>query len=343
MTSAPTTPKKSQMPLRPGSPVVSRSVSPSEREFITSILPNWQEGQALPSNWRDLVATAKQIAIENATNARKIPLPIDPTTPPQVLKTLPIESLSPDLQREYRAQFDELGEALQGFAAQAQAEHAQNEAAKQLTSGITNPVVAAAVQHAAGPTIDVADEPTPEKEDPRQPGPQQEVTKSGRPLPPWLIITDADRDQYVVSATTGAPFTKRGSLLNRRVDILFRSMTREELNAIDEYVTSQRKLKTDAELSDEVLSFQAMFQIAMLTFKAPGATNYQAPKSLEAFAAVAGNSLPEMATWFRVSVAGNQTFWRALNTAANRFSQFLDRLEEEGASPDFTEPHSDAS
>ena len=334
---------KMQLPLAPGAPLVYKKVSPSEKVFITSLLPNWQEGQALPANFNELVARGKAQALDAATNPAKIPTPIDPLTPPQKLQTIPLESLDPSQQEIYAKQFAELGASLANIVADAQKTHDQAQQARDLAAASSlNPAIAAAVHHAAAPESDVV------LPDPAAPVP--EVTPdvaaqpvSEKPLRPWLIIDDADRDQYALAACTGSLFTKHGKLLGGRVGVQFRSLRQDEMDFIDQFVRENRNSRELKQLSDDVVALRAVFLVSELNFSQQGRPSYVAPRSLEVLlAAIAATGAQQPVTgdhvieWFRNSVCGNHTFWRAVNTAAVRFEMFMDKLEEEAATPDFS-------
>jgi hypothetical protein len=325
---------QNKMPLQPGSPIVVKRLSPSEKEYITKILPDFKEGQALPANWNELVSTAQAAALAAATDPRQIPLPVDPATPPKRLETVPLESLSPEQQQVYAKQFAELSEVLQQVAANAQTAYSQQKAANQMTAHLQNPSVAAAVQHAAGPSVDVlVEEEAPEKPTPQQPQPAPASTVAKKP---WQVPTDADRDQYALSAATGQPFTKTVKLLGGRLVARFRTLKREEANLLNEYVRNNRQTKLQADLNNELLAFTSMFQLVSLEYPPGlGLPAYQAPANLAEWE-THGQGLVGYQEWFREHVVGNNSFWRAINTASDRFSEFVDVIEEEASSPDFT-------
>ena len=330
---------KMQMPLAPGAPLVYKKVSPSERAFITSLLPNWQEGQALPSNFNELVARGKAAALDAATNPAKIPTPIDPLTPPQKLQTIPLENLDPAQQAVYAKQFAELGAELANAAAAAQKTHEQAERARALAAEASaNPAIAAAVHHASMPGSDVVlpDASRPASHEPvKEDQPKQDTR-------PWMQITDADRDQYALAACSQSLFTKNGKLLNGRVGVQFKTMTEEEHAFVDKFIDENRKTLDLGKLSDSVIALRAVFLIGELRFNLQNKPNYVAPPSLLDLLTRVGGEVGKLATgddviaWFRDEVCGNKTFWRAINTAANRFEMFVDKLEEEAATPDFT-------
>lgn len=336
------------MPLAPGSVY---KLSDTEKSVLEPL--GWKEGDPIPDNFAELFDSIQEEvkSSQQSLLAEQLPEGVTATTRLKMPRTIPIEDLPPEKQRELR-------EALQTAKEIATQEAEIN---KTLVPG-AHQSINEAIRMANAPQLPIIDD-------------RQQTTYAGTDVPKepaatplattgdtphycpqcgWdqavsdvIEVTEPDKNLFAASIISDTPFVKDYVLLGGQLVITVRSLTQEELDACFyqsaiEYRDQRGTVKTDSDRWEQATRYQVCLQLQ----KWVGTTTQEFPTRLadwEGEPAKGETLLPQISAFMLEQVFRSASAYRMALNKVMSFNRLLARLEALAQQPDFSIPTSSAA
>jgi hypothetical protein len=334
-------------PLPAGLPV--RAINPEsltdfEKVQLTEVA-GWKEGDPIPDNMAELFAEAT--AAREADAAVPLPLPVSPDTPPvsaATMNTVPVENLTPEKQDEVNAT---LRAAMQGQLDQAEANKADEEAARRIQQDpdVAREVVAgahaaAAEQRAKAEAAEPEAQPAPETlVDPKDycPHCSWDMTRDDVDAPPLDV-----RQRFLQSIIGQKPYLEQCSLLGGAMLVTFRTLTTAESDAAMQQAFTDRdagEFLSDIDFWERVNRYRMYLQILkverknMKTIDLPEGLSEETNPNVGTYWKPAELKLIER--YMQQHVLTHESISRVLQAEIGRFNRTTSQMEANADRPDF--------